>query len=103
MIGTSVFFGKPPVGDEAQGSPPAALHGFENWRLPKEHAASLASPPLRPALVGRVVPILVGLAAMSADGSARHSPPMAPQSFRLALDQEIAPPFRKAGSCGKHS
>src|SRR5467141_417021 len=71
--------------------------------FPKERAASLASPPLRPALVGRVVPILVGLAAMSADGSARHSPPMAPQSFRLALDQEIAPPFRKAGTCGKHS
>ncbi len=26
------------------------------------------------------------LAAMSADGSARHGPPLAPQSFRLALD-----------------
>jgi hypothetical protein len=54
-------------------------------------------------LVGRVVPILVGLVAMSADGSARHSPPMAPQSFRLALDQEIAPPSRKTGGCGEHS
>src|SRR5207249_154479 len=54
----------------------------------KERAASLAPPPVRPALVGRVVPILVRLAAMSADGSARHGPPLAPQSFRMALDQK---------------
>jgi hypothetical protein len=47
--------------------------------------------------------MLVRLAAMSADGSARHRTPLAPQSFRLALDQEIAPPFRKARSCGEHS
>ena len=69
----------------------------------KERAASLAPPPLRPALVGCVVPILVRLAAMFADGSARHGPPLAPQSFRLALDQEIAPPFRKARTRSEHS
>jgi putative transposase len=40
---------------------------------------------------------------MSADGSARHGPPLAPQSFRLALDQEIAPPSRKARSGSEHS
>jgi hypothetical protein len=56
-----------------------------------------------PALVGFVVPILVQLAAMSADGSARHGPPLAPPSFRLALDQEIAPSSRKARSCGEPS
>jgi len=39
------------------------------------------------------------LAAMSADGSARHGAPLAPQSFRLALDKEIAPPSRTARSC----
>src|SRR5438067_7604287 len=61
--------------------------------LPKERAASLAPPPLRPILVGCVVPILVRLAATSRDGSARHGPPLAPPSFRLALDQEIPPPF----------
>src|SRR5271167_1996349 len=44
-----------------------------------------------------------GLAAMSRDGSARHGPPLAPQSFRWALDQEIAAPSRKARSCGEHS
>ena len=71
--------------------------------LPRERAASLAPPPLRPALVGCVVPILVRLAAMSRDGSARHGPPLAPPSFRLALDQEIPPPSRKARSCGEHS
>src|ERR1700722_9457279 len=27
-------FGKPRVGDEARGSPPAGPHGFENWRRP---------------------------------------------------------------------
>ena len=69
----------------------------------KERATSLAPPPLRPALMGCVVPILVRLAAMSADGSARHGSPLAPQSFRLALDQKIAPPSRKARSCGEHS
>ena len=68
----------------------------------KERAASLAPPPVRPALVGRVVPILVRLAAMSADGSARHGPPLAPQSFRMALDQEIAAPSRTARSCREH-
>lgn len=45
--------------------------------------------------MGCVVPILVRLAAMSADGSARHRPPLAPPSFRLALDQEIAPVVRQ--------
>src|SRR5205807_1835982 len=29
------YFGKPQVGDEARGSPPAGPHRFENWRLPK--------------------------------------------------------------------
>src|SRR2546429_9105263 len=58
---------------------------------------------LPPALVGCVVRILVRLAAMSRDGSARHGPPLAPPSFRLALDQEIPPPSRKARSCGEHS
>ena len=38
----------------------------------------LRTPPLRPAVVGFVVPILVRLAAMSSDGSARHGPPLAP-------------------------
>ena len=71
--------------------------------FPEERAASLAPPPLRPALVGFVVPILVRLAAMSRDGSARHGHPLAPQSFRLALDQKIAPPSRQARSCGQHS
>ena len=33
----------------------------------------------------------------------RHRPPLAPPSFRLALDQEIPPPSRKARSCGQHS
>jgi hypothetical protein len=28
-------FGKPQVGGEARGSPPAGQHGFENWRLLK--------------------------------------------------------------------
>src|ERR1700741_2774818 len=28
-------FGKPQVGDEGRGSPPAGQHGFENWRPPK--------------------------------------------------------------------
>src|SRR5262249_39840196 len=37
------------------------------------------------------------------DGSARHRSPLAPQSFRLALDHEIAPPSRKARSSGEHS
>jgi len=41
---------------------------------PKERPASLALPPLRPILVGCVVAILVRLAAMSADGSARRLP-----------------------------
>ena len=54
-------------------------------------------------LWGYVVPTLVRLAAMSAHGSARHGPPMAPQSFRLALDQEIATPSWKAGNSGEHS
>jgi hypothetical protein len=58
---------------------------------------------LRPAVVGCVVPMLVRLATMSRDGSARHRPPLAPPSFRLALDQEIPPPSRKARSCGQHS
>ena len=49
--------------------------------LPKERAASLAPPPLRPILVGCVVPILVRLAATSRDGSARHGPPLAPPNF----------------------
>src|SRR5436853_6570982 len=53
---------------------------------PKERPASCALPPLRPILVGCVVAILVRLAAMSADGSARHGPPLAAQSFRLAVD-----------------
>jgi|SRR5205807_2322862 len=53
---------------------------------PKERPASRALPPPRPILVGCVVAILVRLAAMSADGSARHGPPLAPQSFRLAVD-----------------
>jgi hypothetical protein len=65
--------------------------------------APLAPPPMRPALVGCVVPILVRLAAMSRDGSARHRSPLAPPSFRLALDQKIAPPSRQARSCGEHS
>jgi hypothetical protein len=56
-----------------------------------------------PALVGCVVPMLVRLAAISSDGSARHRPSLAPPSFRLALDQKIAPPSRKARSCGQHS
>ena len=30
-------------------------------------------------------------------------PPMAPQSFCLALDQGIAPPSRKTGGCSEHS
>ena len=37
--------------------------------------------------------MLVRLAAMSRDGSARHRSPLAPPRFRLALDQEIAPPL----------
>jgi hypothetical protein len=45
---------------------------------------------------------LVRLAAMSQMVSPTR-PPLAPQSFRLALDQEIAPPSRKARSCGEHS
>ena len=32
----------------------------------------------------------------NAPGRLRHRPPLAPPSFRLALDQEIAPPSRKA-------
>src|SRR5271157_1516039 len=83
---SSLQFSNPccPAGGDPRASPPTC--GF-----PKERAASLAPPSLRPALVGCVVPILVRLAAMSADGSARHGPPLAPQSFRLALDQGIAP------------
>ena len=50
-----------------------------------------------------VVPMLVRLAAMSRDGSARHRSPLASPSFRLALDQKIAPPSRQARSCGEHS
>jgi hypothetical protein len=69
----------------------------------KNAPASLAPPPLRSAQLGCIVPILVRLAAMSADGSARHSHPLAPPSLGLALDQEIAPPSWKARSCGQHS
>jgi hypothetical protein len=64
---------------------------------------ALAPSPLRPAVVGSVVPILVRLAAMSADGSARHGPRLAAQSFRLASDQEVAAASGKARSCGEPS
>src|SRR5271167_94799 len=83
-----------PAGGDPRASSPAR-------GLPKERAASLTPPPLRPALLGCLAPILVRLAAMSADGSARHSPPLAPRGLRLALDQEIPPPSRKARSCGE--
>jgi hypothetical protein len=54
--------------------------------------------------MGCVVPMLVRLATMSRDGSARHRSPLAPPSFRLALDQKIAPRSRQqARSCGEHS
>jgi hypothetical protein len=33
-------FGKPKVGDEAQGSPPAGQHGLEHWRLTKAKRAT---------------------------------------------------------------
>jgi hypothetical protein len=68
----------------------------------KVRAAPLVLSPLRPTFVGRVVPILVWMATMSSNGSARRSSPLAPQGFRLALDQGIAPPSRKARSCGQH-
>ena len=78
--------------------PPSPTDGF-----PKERARSSAPRALRPAFVGSVVAILVRLAAMLADGSARHGPALAPQGFRLALDQEIAAPSRKAEGSGEHS
>jgi len=59
--------------------------------------------PLRPVFVGYVIPILVRLAAMSSHGSARHGPPLAPQSFCLALEQEIATPSWKARNSGEPS
>jgi len=65
--------------------------------------APLAPPPLRPVRMGAVVPILAQLAAMSTHGSARHGGSLAPQSFRLALDQEVPPPSGKARSGGEHS
>jgi len=68
-----------PAGGDPRASSPTC-------RFPKERVASRAPPPLRPILVGCVVAILVRLAAMSADGSARHGPPLAAQSFRLAVD-----------------
>ena len=74
-----------------------------SFRTPKEHAASLAAPVLRPALVGSVVALLVWLAAMSADGSARYGAEVAPSNVRLVLDQEIAAASRKAGNCSEHS
>src|SRR6266513_2223316 len=33
-------FGKPQVGAEARGSPPAGPHGFENWTPPKPKRAT---------------------------------------------------------------
>ena len=33
-------FGKPQVGGEARGSPPAGPHGFESWWLPKRKRAT---------------------------------------------------------------
>src|SRR5207244_11249188 len=77
----SLQFSNPrcPAGGDPRASSPT--RGF-----PKERAASLAPPPLRSAHLGCVVPILVRLAAMSADGSARHSPPLAPPSLRPALE-----------------
>jgi hypothetical protein len=74
-----------------------------NLQFSKRTRRAACAPPLRPALVGGVVPRLVRLAAMSRDGSARHCSPLAPESFRLALDQKIAPPSRQARSCGEHS
>jgi len=52
---------------------------------------------------GLCCPILVRLAAMSSHGPARHGPALAPQSFCLALDEEIATPSWKAGNSGKPS
>src|SRR5271166_463173 len=89
----SLQFSNPccPAGGDPRAASPTC--GFA-----KERAASLAPPLLQPVVVGCAVPILVRLAAMSADGSARHGPPLAPQSFHLALDAEVAPPSRKARS-----
>jgi hypothetical protein len=94
----SLHFSNPccPTGGDPRASSPTCS-------FPKERAASLAPPPLRPALMGCVVPMLVRLAAVSRDGSARHRSPLAPPSFRLALDQKIAPPSRQARSYGEHS
>jgi hypothetical protein len=50
-------------------------------------------------LVGCVIAIVVGLAPLPADRSARHGHPLA-QSFRLVLDEEIvAPPVKNQGGC----
>jgi hypothetical protein len=48
-----------------------------------------------------VLPILSGWRRCLQGGSARHGPPLAPPSSRLALDQKISPPSREAGSCGQ--
>jgi hypothetical protein len=58
-------------------------------------AASLAPEAFRPRVMGSVVAILVGLAAMSADGPTRHGHRLASESFRLVLDMEVAAPVGK--------
>jgi len=54
-------------------------------------------------VVGSVVAILVGLAPVPVDGSARYGHPLAPESFRLVLDKEIAAPPGKTGRGGGDS
>jgi hypothetical protein len=79
-----------PASERAAGgdSRPSAPTG----RSPKQRAASLALQPHRPAVVGCVIAILVGLATQPADRAARHGHPLAQASFRLVLDKEIAAP-----------
>src|SRR5207302_11469409 len=85
-----------PAGGDSRPSSPTG-------RSPQERAASPAPQALRPIVVGSVVAILVGLAPVPADGSARYGHPLAPESFRLVLDQEIAAPPRKTGRGGGDS
>src|SRR5205807_885615 len=74
-----------PAGGDPRPSSPAC--GF-----PKQRAASLAPPRLRPALVRYVVPFLGRLAARSAPGSPRRGPPLAPpsQTWRTFLTNHLA-------------
>ena len=80
----SLQFSNPsrPAGGDPRASSPTRS-------FPKERAASLALPALRPALVGFVIAMVARLAPWSAHRSPRYGYCLAPQSFRVVLDAKI--------------